>query len=48
MHLKDWSGAKMNALLLCQDSDDIGFTEAIGRLALIISGYKATSIEDFK
>ena len=47
-HLKNCSGVKISAMLLCQGSDDIGFTEAMGRLAVITRDREGNGLENLR
>jgi len=48
IRLKRRSAVKMNAMLLCQGSVDIGFTEAMGRLAVITADYEGSTLKGFR
>ena len=48
IRLKNRSGVKMSSMLLCQGSDDTGFTEAMGRLALITIDYEGNGLENLR
>ena len=48
IRLKNRSAVKMNAMLLCQGSADISFTEAMGRLAVITGDYEGNALKNFK
>ena len=48
IRLKRRSAVKLNAMLLCQGSVDIGFTEAMGRLAVISGDYEVNILEGFR
>jgi len=47
-HLKNCSGVKMSSMLLCQGSDDTGFNEAMGRLALITIDYEGNGLKNLR
>ena len=38
----------MSAMLLCQGSDDTGFTEAMGRLAVITRDYEGNGLKNLR
>ena len=48
IRLKNRSGVKMSSMLLCQGSDDTGFTEAIGRLAVITRDFEGNGLENLR
>ena len=48
IRLKNRSAVKMNAMLLCQGSADISFTEAMGRLAVITGDYEGNALKNFR
>ena len=48
IRLKNRSGVKMSAMLLCQGSDDTSFTEAMGRLAVITRDFEGNGLENLR